>query len=158
VNVELDYTKPAGTTADGRALPEKHFYTVTDGKINVALQLVERGLAKVVFHSDENRSPIYQSLVVAEKQAQSKGKGVWRAGKSEAHHINDITIRDGDKKGVDVKKAKQVRRSHTSSCAVANSSSSRSSADGGSERMEMRMNETNTSFCADVEDFVIFEG
>jgi endonuclease YncB( thermonuclease family) len=108
VNVDLDYTKPAGTTADGRVLPEKHFYSVTEGKTNLALQLVERGLAKVVFHSDENRSPIYQSLVVAEKHAQTKGKGVWKSGKSEVHHVNDLTTKDGDKKGVDLKKAKQV--------------------------------------------------
>ena len=53
--------------------------TVTQNNKNVALMVVENGWASVIRHrrDDEDRSPIYDELLVAEQEAQKEEKGMW---------------------------------------------------------------------------------
>ncbi|KAI9288325.1 hypothetical protein BC943DRAFT_316272 [Umbelopsis sp. AD052] len=73
VHVTIDYVKPA---QDG--FEEKECATIKIGDSNIAIQLVERGLASVIRHrkDDENRSPAYDQLVIAETKAQEGQKGI----------------------------------------------------------------------------------
>lgn len=61
---------------DAKPLPERSFWTVYVGdkeKTNIAVALVDQGLATVVQHrGDEDRSREYELLVLAENNAKSK--------------------------------------------------------------------------------------
>eukprot|EP01094_Clydonella_sp_ATCC50884_P018199 TRINITY_DN3321_c1_g1_i1.p1 TRINITY_DN3321_c1_g1~~TRINITY_DN3321_c1_g1_i1.p1 ORF type:complete len:910 (-),score=401.87 TRINITY_DN3321_c1_g1_i1:235-2778(-) len=120
VQARKDYVREAMTTRDGRELPERSFYSVFyDGSKNVSLELVEAGLARVMSHSDSNRSADYQDLVMAEKQAQSKSKGIWKynqksgktsSGEAYSFKLNDLTVREKkeDGKTADNRKSRQL--------------------------------------------------
>lgn len=75
VHVHVDFVKPKEGDFD-----EKECVTVKYGgaQVNVAEQLVEKGLATVLRHrrDDEDRSPELDKLVVAEQKAVSEGKGI----------------------------------------------------------------------------------
>ncbi|GAB5593132.1 hypothetical protein Unana1_08032 [Umbelopsis nana] len=73
VHVTIDYIKPA---QDG--FEEKECATVKIGDSNIAIQLVERGLASIIRHrmNDENRSQAYDQLMIAETKAQEGQKGI----------------------------------------------------------------------------------
>ncbi|KAI9494738.1 hypothetical protein BDB00DRAFT_286742 [Zychaea mexicana] len=72
-HISVDYHKPA---QDG--FEAKDCATVKVGHVNVAEQLVERGLATVIRHrkDDDNRSQFYDQLLLAESKAQEGQKGV----------------------------------------------------------------------------------
>eukprot|EP01113_Clastostelium_recurvatum_P025617 TRINITY_DN3083_c0_g1_i3.p1 TRINITY_DN3083_c0_g1~~TRINITY_DN3083_c0_g1_i3.p1 ORF type:complete len:975 (+),score=300.57 TRINITY_DN3083_c0_g1_i3:47-2926(+) len=93
VKCSQDYIRPAGKAADGKALPERSFWTVYVDKMNIAIALVENGYATVVQHrGDDDRSPDFQELVLAEQSAQSKSKGLHAPrDKAPAHRVNDLT-------------------------------------------------------------------
>lgn len=59
--------------------PEKYFCTILLNNLNIAEGLLSKGLGKVIHHKqdDENRSPYYNALIVAESQAQKDNKGLW---------------------------------------------------------------------------------
>ncbi|KAL4896025.1 hypothetical protein BDV59DRAFT_171853 [Aspergillus ambiguus] len=58
---------------------ERDVATVMSGNTNIALALVEAGYASVIRHrqDDDDRSPDYDSLLIAEADAQKDGKGMW---------------------------------------------------------------------------------
>ncbi|KAL9111160.1 MAG: hypothetical protein Q9227_004423 [Pyrenula ochraceoflavens] len=72
--VSIDGKKPA---SDG--YEEREVATVTLNDKNVALALVEAGYASVIRHrrDDDDRSPEYDSMLLAEETAQKEGKGMW---------------------------------------------------------------------------------
>ncbi|KAI9753075.1 MAG: hypothetical protein M4579_005347 [Chaenotheca gracillima] len=74
VRVNIDATRPAQDGFDAREMA-----TVTYNDKNVALLLVENGWASAVRHrrDDEDRSPIYDELLIAEEAAQKDQKGMW---------------------------------------------------------------------------------
>lgn len=74
VKVTIDGKKAAN---DG--YEERDVATVTVNGQNAALMLVEAGYASVIRHrrDDEDRSPNYDSLLLAEETAQKEGKGMW---------------------------------------------------------------------------------
>ncbi|KAF7729367.1 hypothetical protein EC973_004624 [Apophysomyces ossiformis] len=74
VHVVVDYHKPA---QDG--FEAKDCATVKLGNVNIAEQLVERGLANVIRHrkDDDNRSQCYDQLLLAESKAQEAQKGIY---------------------------------------------------------------------------------
>ncbi|KAF8460328.1 hypothetical protein BDZ91DRAFT_739571 [Kalaharituber pfeilii] len=74
VRVWIDGKRPA---TDG--YEEREMATVVFGDKNIALGLVEAGLASVIRHrrDDEDRSPIYDELLDAEDRAQSSGIGMY---------------------------------------------------------------------------------
>lgn len=95
VKVVHDYTstpyQPAGSN---KTLPARAFYSVyVNGKTNVAVRLVQRGLALVASHQEgDARSPDYKDLILAEKAAKQEQSGQ-HAPKSKAPviHLNDIS-------------------------------------------------------------------
>eukprot|EP01121_Diplochlamys_sp_Union-15-3_P000451 TRINITY_DN1040_c0_g1_i3.p1 TRINITY_DN1040_c0_g1~~TRINITY_DN1040_c0_g1_i3.p1 ORF type:complete len:830 (-),score=222.02 TRINITY_DN1040_c0_g1_i3:50-2539(-) len=88
VRCVLDYVRPP---VDDRG--ERPFWSLYLDKENIAIDLVERGYAEVVEHRrDDPRSPDYQQLVIAEKEAKKKGRGKWGPeSKKPIHHVNDLT-------------------------------------------------------------------
>ncbi|KAI9930040.1 hypothetical protein ASPWEDRAFT_48221 [Aspergillus wentii DTO 134E9] len=74
VKVTVDGKKPAT-----EGYEEKEVATVIFGNTNIALALVEAGYASVIRHrqDDDDRSPDYDALLVAEAEAQGEGKGMW---------------------------------------------------------------------------------
>lgn len=74
VKVTVNGKKPAN-----EGYEERDVATVVQGNANVALSLVEAGYASVIRHraDDDDRSPDYDSLLVAEADAQKDGKGMW---------------------------------------------------------------------------------
>jgi staphylococcal nuclease domain-containing protein 1 len=72
--IAIDYVQPRS-----EQFPEKTCATVTINGQNVAQQLVERGLAKVLRHrqDDDNRSSAYDALLVAEANAEKEKKGLF---------------------------------------------------------------------------------
>jgi staphylococcal nuclease domain-containing protein 1 len=74
VNVVIDYIKPKEGEFEER---ECATVTLPNGS-NVALLLVEKGLAGVIRHrrDDEDRSPAYDSLLAAEQKAATEEKGI----------------------------------------------------------------------------------
>lgn len=74
VKVTVDGKKPAT-----EGYEERDVATVVQGNTNVALALVGAGYASVIRHrqDDEDRSPDYDSLIIAEAEAQKDGKGMW---------------------------------------------------------------------------------
>ncbi|PKY06323.1 transcription factor [Aspergillus campestris IBT 28561] len=74
VKVTVDGKKPAN-----EGYEERDVATVVQGNTNVALALVEAGYASVIRHrqQDDDRSPDYDDLMIAEADAQKEGKGMW---------------------------------------------------------------------------------
>ena len=74
VKVIINGKKPAT-----EGYEERDVATVIQGNTNVALGLVEAGYASVIRHrqDDDDRSPDYDSLLIAEADAQKDGKGMW---------------------------------------------------------------------------------
>ncbi|KIV91408.1 hypothetical protein PV10_05951 [Exophiala mesophila] len=74
VKVSIDGKKPAS-----EGFEEREVATVTVGSKNIALALVEAGYASVVRHrrDDDDRSPDYDALLLAEETAQKDEKGMW---------------------------------------------------------------------------------
>ncbi|GIK00189.1 hypothetical protein Aspvir_004209 [Aspergillus viridinutans] len=74
VKVTINGKKPAT-----EGYEERDVATVIQGNTNIALALVEAGYASVIRHrqDDEDRSPDYDSLLIAEAEAQKDGKGMW---------------------------------------------------------------------------------
>ncbi|ORX49885.1 hypothetical protein DM01DRAFT_1308746 [Hesseltinella vesiculosa] len=73
VHVVMDYKKPA---QDG--FEAKDCATIKLGNVNIAQQLIEKGLATPIRHrkDDDNRSHCYDHLMLAETKAQEQQKGV----------------------------------------------------------------------------------
>jgi len=93
VNVTLDYVRAgkAGDEKNPKSLPERAFYTVSVKGKNIALALVENGLAKVVEHfGQQQRSPEYDALFLAQQRAQKKKLGVHGPVQNK-HYINDVS-------------------------------------------------------------------
>jgi len=87
VKVTLDYVRPERVVDkkpnekdSGRSrqevIPAKSFYTVEFEGQNIGLALVEHGFATVLPGSGDNRSPIYDSLFLAQERAQKSKLGL----------------------------------------------------------------------------------
>lgn len=76
VRIEIDGKRPAT-----EGFEEREMATVTLNNKNVALLLVENGWASVIRHrkDDDDRSPIYDELLIAEEAAQKEQKGMYAA-------------------------------------------------------------------------------
>ncbi|KAI9852719.1 MAG: hypothetical protein M1838_005914 [Thelocarpon superellum] len=76
VRVSINGKRPAQDGFD-----EREMATVTHNDKNVALLLVEHGWVSVIRHrrDDDDRSPIYDELLLAEQEAQKEQKGMWAA-------------------------------------------------------------------------------
>ncbi|KAJ9612208.1 hypothetical protein H2200_003805 [Cladophialophora chaetospira] len=74
VKVSIDGKKPAS-----EGFEEREVATISVGGKNIALSLVEAGYASVIRHrrDDDDRSPEYDALLLAEESAQKDGKGMW---------------------------------------------------------------------------------
>ncbi|PGH19674.1 hypothetical protein AJ80_03829 [Polytolypa hystricis UAMH7299] len=74
VKATIDGKKPAS-----EGYEEREVATVRVGGSNVAISLVEAGYASVIRHrrDDDDRSPEYDDLLVAEATAQKDQKGMW---------------------------------------------------------------------------------
>ncbi|KAA8647033.1 hypothetical protein EYZ11_005272 [Aspergillus tanneri] len=74
VKVTINGKKPAS-----EGYEERDVATVTHGNTNLALALIEAGYASVIRHrqDDQDRSPDYDSLLIAEADAQNEGRGMW---------------------------------------------------------------------------------
>lgn len=74
VKVTINGKKPAT-----EGFEEREVATVVQGNINVGLSLVEAGYASVIRHraDDDDRSPDYDSLLIAESEAQKEARGMW---------------------------------------------------------------------------------
>jgi staphylococcal nuclease domain-containing protein 1 len=74
VKVTINGKKPANEGYEARDVA-----TVMHGNTNVALALVQAGYASVIRHrqDDDDRSPDYDNLMIAEADAQKDGKGMW---------------------------------------------------------------------------------
>ena len=74
VKVSIDGKRPASEGFDEREVAT----VIVNGK-NIALNLVEAGYASVVRHrrDDQDRSPEYDALLLAEEAAQKDEKGMW---------------------------------------------------------------------------------
>ena len=88
VKVVIDYTKPAEGNYEA-----KDCATVTLGDTNIAEGLVVRGLAFVIRHrkDDEDRSPHWDKLIIAEKKAQESQKGVYSTKDPPVLRISDAS-------------------------------------------------------------------
>lgn len=74
VKITIDGKKPAN-----EGYEEREVATVMQGNNNIGLVLVEAGYASVIRHrrDDDDRSPEYDALLLAEETAQKEGKGMW---------------------------------------------------------------------------------
>ena len=74
VKVSIDGKKPAS-----EGYEEREVATISVGGKNIALSLVEAGYASVIRHrrDDDDRSPEYDALLLAEESAQKDVKGMW---------------------------------------------------------------------------------
>lgn len=89
VRVVLDYTRQVQVGKD--KIEERPFYSVYYDNVNVSKAIVEKGLAQVVKHrQNEKRSPIYDQLVIAEKNAEKRGEGRYAKNLS-SFRANDLT-------------------------------------------------------------------
>jgi len=88
VKVSIDGKKPAS-----EGFEEREVATVTVNGKNVALALVEAGYASVVRHrrDDDDRSPEYDALLLAEEAAQKDEKGMWSAKPPSAKQYQDYS-------------------------------------------------------------------
>ncbi|KAF2857427.1 putative transcription factor [Piedraia hortae CBS 480.64] len=88
VRISTDGKRPASEGYD-----EREMCTVMLNDTNVALLLVENGYASVIRHrmDDQDRSPIYDSLLAAEEAAQSGQKGMWSPKPPKTPHYVDYS-------------------------------------------------------------------
>lgn len=88
VKVTIDGKKPAT-----EGYEERDVATVVQGNLNVALTLVAAGYASVIRHrqDDEDRSPDYDSLLIAEAEAQNDGKGMWTSKPPKTKPLQDYS-------------------------------------------------------------------
>ncbi|KAI0000404.1 transcription factor [Russula vinacea] len=75
VRVQVDFVRPREGEYEER---ESATVRVGSQNVNVAEQLIEKGLASVVRHKrdDEDRSPDYDKLMAAEQAAAAEGRGI----------------------------------------------------------------------------------
>jgi staphylococcal nuclease domain-containing protein 1 len=89
VNVKLEYSRPIPNNEREK---ERFFGTVSYDKSNLAEVLVEKGLATVVRHRQEDdRSSQYDQLLQAEARAISAGVGLHAKELPPVRHINDMS-------------------------------------------------------------------
>ncbi|KAE8419269.1 hypothetical protein BDV36DRAFT_138642 [Aspergillus pseudocaelatus] len=88
VKVTINGKKPAT-----EGYEERDVATVIYGNTNIALALVEAGYASVIRHrqDDDDRSPDYDSLLIAEADAQKDGKGMWSPKPPKAKQYQDYS-------------------------------------------------------------------
>lgn len=88
VKVTINGKKPAT-----EGFEEREVATVVQGNTNVALALVEAGYASVIRHrqDDDDRSPEYDNLLIAEADAQKEGKGMWSPKPPRAKQYQDYS-------------------------------------------------------------------
>jgi staphylococcal nuclease domain-containing protein 1 len=88
VKVTINGKKPAN-----EGYEERDVATVVHGNTNIALALVEAGYASVIRHrqDDDDRSPDYDSLLIAEADAQKDGKGMWSPKPPKAKQYQDYS-------------------------------------------------------------------
>ena len=93
MSVRRDYVRPARND-----MPPKAFYTVQCKGENVAVGLVEQGLATVVPHgANDERSHDYDLMLQAEQKAKAAQRGIHgKAEKAAAHRLDDLTVQDRD--------------------------------------------------------------
>ena len=82
-----------GKKAASEGFEEREVGTVTLNGKNVALVLVEVGYASVIRHrrDDDDRSPEYDALLLAEETAQKDEKGMWSPKPPAATHYQDYS-------------------------------------------------------------------
>jgi len=94
VRCVFDYSR----TMPGENAVERHFYTVFWDNTNIALKLVEQGLASVVGHkADEKRSVEYEALLTAENKGKAEGAGLFGKKLAPVHHVNNLSRGDAAK-------------------------------------------------------------
>ncbi|KAJ5223643.1 hypothetical protein N7468_008185 [Penicillium chermesinum] len=88
VKVTVNGKKPAT-----EGFEEREVATVVQGNTDVGLALVEAGYASVIRHraDDDDRSPDYDSLLVAEAEAQKEGRGMWNPKPPKAKQLVDYS-------------------------------------------------------------------
>ncbi|EXJ79829.1 hypothetical protein A1O3_08114 [Capronia epimyces CBS 606.96] len=88
VKVTIDGKKPAS-----EGFEEREVATVTLNGKNIALALVEAGYASVIRHrrDDDDRSPDYDALLLAEESAQKEEKGIWSSKPPATKHYQDYS-------------------------------------------------------------------
>ncbi|EHY56564.1 hypothetical protein HRR83_002352 [Exophiala dermatitidis] len=88
VKVSIDGKRPAS-----EGFEEREVATVTVNGKNVALALVEAGYASVIRHrrDDDDRSPDYDALLLAEETAQKEEKGMWSPKPPATKHYQDYS-------------------------------------------------------------------
>jgi staphylococcal nuclease domain-containing protein 1 len=82
-----------GKKAASEGYEEREVGTVTVNGKNIALMLVEAGYASVIRHrrDDDDRSPDYDSLLLAEETAQKEEKGMWSSKPPVAKQYQDYS-------------------------------------------------------------------
>lgn len=100
LRAELDYIRPANKGADGKDYPEREYWSVYCDSTNLAIALVENGLAKVAkANSKDGRSPFFEDLIIAEKSAQAQSKNIWNKNAvAPMHRYSDLTVQSKDSK------------------------------------------------------------
>ncbi|KAI8981040.1 tudor domain-containing protein [Pilobolus umbonatus] len=88
VRLIVDYNKPAQDGFEARDCG-----TILLNQVNIAEQLVARGLATVIRHrkDDDKRSHCYDKLLIAEKKAQDENKGIHSTGPAPVVRIVDAS-------------------------------------------------------------------
>ncbi|KAK2836853.1 hypothetical protein FQN49_006656, partial [Arthroderma sp. PD_2] len=88
VKVTINGKKPAS-----EGFEEREVGTVLVGNANVAVSLVEAGYASVIRHrrDDDDRSPDYDSLLLAEEKAQKDEKGMWSSKPPKVKQFQDYS-------------------------------------------------------------------
>ncbi|KAJ5689195.1 RNA-induced silencing complex nuclease component Tudor-SN [Penicillium macrosclerotiorum] len=88
VKVTVNGKKPAT-----EGYEEREVATVVQGNTNVGLALVEAGYASVIRHrmDDDDRSPDYDDLLIAESEAQKEGRGMWSPKPPKAKQYQDYS-------------------------------------------------------------------
>ncbi len=88
VKVSIDGKKPAS-----EGFEEREVATISIGGKNIALSLVEAGYASVIRHrrDDDDRSPEYDALLLAEESAQKDAKGMWSEKPQAAKQYQDYS-------------------------------------------------------------------
>ncbi|XP_031777766.1 tudor staphylococcus/micrococcal nuclease isoform X2 [Nasonia vitripennis] len=88
VKVVVDYVQPARDN-----YPEKTCCTVTVGKVNIAEAMVSKGFATVVRYrqNDDQRSSLYNDLLVAESKAEKSGNGLHAKKDVPLQRIRDVS-------------------------------------------------------------------
>lgn len=88
VKLSVDGKKPAT-----EGYEEREVATVSQNDKNMALALVEAGYASVIRHrrDDDDRSPEYDVLLLAEEAAQKEGKGMWASKPPSAKGYQDYS-------------------------------------------------------------------